>query len=171
MSQQGSSHSQQLFNSDSGDLSSPLLYGSTDGTLSLIRSPRSGSLRSNVSSYKARVDIKADSRFVKQINLTEGNSEITNLDVSHVGTEKDDHSSVAGSQTNPQLVIWGTDVSIAQCKQQFKKFLSYDGFDLTSLDFDELQSVSGLNNAQIARKVFNFKLFTFLDSVARFNGH
>ena len=27
------------------------------------------------------------------------------------------------SDVNPQLVIWGTDVSVAACKAKFKKFL------------------------------------------------
>jgi hypothetical protein len=45
----------------------------------------------------------------------------------HPGVPGSEGSFVPGSEissdVNPQLVIWGTDVSVAVCKAKFKKFL------------------------------------------------
>ncbi|RWS03746.1 DNA replication licensing factor mcm4-like protein [Dinothrombium tinctorium] len=117
--------------SDPLNLSSPLHYGSTDTQFNA--SQLSGSNRSHISSYKKRVDIATDSRFVRQINISEA---IDGENVPAVGAATSEQSD---SSTAPQLVIWGTNVSISNCKGKFKTFLRCPDFDFETLDSDELQ--------------------------------
>ncbi|KAG9510059.1 DNA replication licensing factor MCM4, partial [Fragariocoptes setiger] len=46
--------------------------------------------------------------------------------------------------TQPNLVIWGTDVSVERCKQQFIEFLQSDKFNLEQADIDEVQGDTSL---------------------------
>lgn len=113
----GSSNSDRLRTSNIGllsdpiNLSSPLHYGSSEG----------GRTGSRSTAYKKRVDIASDSRVVRQINVGE-NEVATEGGDGHVGTSES-HSSAM-----PQLVIWGTDVSINNCKEKFKRFLKFPDF-------------------------------------------
>lgn len=114
--------------SDAINLSSPLHYGSTEFGNSSVSSVRSG-LRSGT---KKRFDITSDSRLVRQINIRE--TETPAEEGLPVATSDSQSSSV------PQLVIWGTDVAINQCREKFKRFLRQTGFEEQDLDFDELQA-------------------------------
>ncbi|XP_008550133.1 DNA replication licensing factor MCM4 isoform X1 [Microplitis demolitor] len=89
------------------DLSSPLNYG-TPSSLSSIRTPRSGIRGTPI---RQRPDIRTDKR-LRQVNLTEPILEEENI-------QRSSESEPAG----PQLVIWGTNVVVNRCKQQFKHFI------------------------------------------------
>ncbi|XP_011313071.1 DNA replication licensing factor MCM4 [Fopius arisanus] len=89
------------------DLSSPLNYG-TPSSLGSIRTPRSGIRGTPV---RQRPDIRTDKR-IRQVNVTEPISE-------EVNGAKTSESESAG----PQLVIWGTNVVVNRCKEQFKRFI------------------------------------------------
>ncbi len=117
--------------SDAINLSSPLHYGSTEDNIhsaSITSMTRSGANRS-----KKRFDIASDSRVVRQINV--GESETHAIPVA----TSDSHSSSV-----PQLVIWGTDVAINQCREKFKRFLRYTGFDKKTLESDEMEADIGI---------------------------
>ena len=114
--------------SDPINLSSPLHYGSTEFGHSSISSVGRGSAR-NVA--KKRFDVTSDSRLVRQINI--GEMESRAEEGIHVATS-DSHSSSV-----PQLVIWGTDVAINQCREKFKQFLKHSAFD-GDLESDELEA-------------------------------
>uniref|UniRef100_T1J2B5 DNA replication licensing factor MCM4 n=1 Tax=Strigamia maritima TaxID=126957 RepID=T1J2B5_STRMM len=86
------------------DLSSPLNYGTPSS--SAPRTPRSGARGTPV---RLRQDIGSERR-MRQVNL---NSETPGGDTSRVGT----------SEAGPQLVIWGTDVIVSECKKKFCQFI------------------------------------------------
>lgn len=76
-----------------------------------------------------RPEIHSDNRNVRQINLDAGNENAL------PGSES------SGNQSGPQLVIWGTDVSVNKCRELFKKFIKT--FKLESnqnLEYDERPS-------------------------------
>ncbi|XP_012289041.1 DNA replication licensing factor MCM4 [Orussus abietinus] len=89
------------------DLSSPLNYG-TPSSLGSVRTPRSGIRGTPV---RHRTDIRAD-KHMRQVNIAEPIPE----DPGQVQTSE---SEGAG----PLLVIWGTNVVLERCKENFKRFL------------------------------------------------
>ncbi|KAI4499768.1 hypothetical protein M0802_005024 [Mischocyttarus mexicanus] len=89
------------------DLSSPLNYG-TPSSLGSIRTPRSGVRGTPI---RQRTDIRTD-KHMRQVNLSEPIPEET-------ATPATSESDNAG----PQLVIWGTNVVVNRCKEQFKRFV------------------------------------------------
>ncbi|XP_046833471.1 DNA replication licensing factor MCM4 [Vespa crabro] len=89
------------------DLSSPLNYG-TPSSLGSIRTPRS-SVRGTP--IRQRTDIRTD-KHMRQVNLSEPIPEEPNIP----GTSESENA-------GPQLVIWGTNVVVNRCKEQFKRFV------------------------------------------------
>ncbi|XP_063905700.1 DNA replication licensing factor MCM4 [Zophobas morio] len=84
------------------DLSSPLNYG-TPCSLGSIRTPRSGIRGTPI---RMRPDVRTDRR-IRQVNVGD-------LETVPEGGESD---------AGPHLVIWGTNVSVAECKEKFKQFI------------------------------------------------
>ena len=115
--------------SDPVNLSSPLHYGSTEFGHSSVSSVRSGARNTN----KKRFDINSESRLVRQINVGE-TAEALAEEGAPVATSESQSSSV------PQLVIWGTDVAINQCREKFKQFLKHSAFNANDLDSDEMEA-------------------------------
>ncbi|KAF7387318.1 hypothetical protein HZH68_012995 [Vespula germanica] len=89
------------------DLSSPLNYG-TPSSLGSIRTPRSGVRGTPI---RQRTDIRTD-KHMRQVNLSEPISEEPIIP----GTSESENA-------GPQLVIWGTNVVVNRCKEQFKRFV------------------------------------------------
>ncbi|KAI4485938.1 hypothetical protein M0804_006427 [Polistes exclamans] len=89
------------------DLSSPLNYG-TPSSLGSIRTPRSGVRGTPI---RQRTDIRTD-KHLRQVNLSEPIPE----EAAIPGTSESEN-------TGPQLVIWGTNVVVNRCKEQFKRFV------------------------------------------------
>ncbi|XP_023017917.2 disc proliferation abnormal [Leptinotarsa decemlineata] len=88
------------------DLSSPLNYG-TPSSLGSIRTPRSGIRGTPI---RMRPDVRSDKR-IRQVNIG-GDAALEAIPESQ---ESD--------STAPHLVIWGTNVSVAECKVKFKQFI------------------------------------------------
>ncbi|KAF7995852.1 hypothetical protein HCN44_006959 [Aphidius gifuensis] len=109
------------------DLSSPLNYG-TPSSLGSIRTPRSGIRGTPV---RQRPDIRTDKR-IRQVNVNETIPEEQNI-------QRTSESDAAG----PQLVIWGTNVVINECKDQFKRFIQR--FIDPEAENDELPGSLNLN--------------------------
>lgn len=86
------------------DLSSPLNYG-TPSSLGSIRTPRSGIRGTPI---RIRPDVRSDRR-MRQVNVD--------------GLEAIPESSQETDSNTPNLVIWGTNVSVAECKAKFKQFI------------------------------------------------
>lgn len=101
-------------------MSSPMYYNFSSD-LSQLPS----AIYNDKSGFK-RMDIQSDGRNIRQINLNAGSE----------NAASESNLSVAG----PQLVVWGTDVSINKCREQFKKFIKTFKLDNSELEFDELQS-------------------------------
>ena len=114
--------------------SSPLHYGSESHF-----NMRSSSAHGNISAFRNRVDIQTENRNVRQINLNEEEP----MDQQAGGDQLAPASSQSG---NPHLVIWGTDVSISDCKEKFKRFLYFDGFDVNDLDPEEQQLLNDVGS-------------------------
>nr|CAD7265483.1 unnamed protein product [Timema shepardi]CAD7568690.1 unnamed protein product [Timema californicum] len=93
------------------DLSSPLNYG-TPSSLGSVRTPRSGIRGTPI---RLRPDIRTDRR-IRQVNVNSDQLEPSNEASRDVSSELD--------QAGPQLVIWGTNVVVSQCKEKFKRFVS-----------------------------------------------
>ncbi|XP_046744598.1 DNA replication licensing factor MCM4 [Diprion similis] len=89
------------------DLSSPLYYG-TPSSLGSIRTPRSGVRGTPI---RQRPDIRTDKR-IRQVNLGEP-----------IPEEPFIPGSSESENAGPQLVIWGTNVVVNRCKDQFKRFV------------------------------------------------
>uniref|UniRef100_A0A1Y1KIS5 DNA replication licensing factor MCM4 n=2 Tax=Photinus pyralis TaxID=7054 RepID=A0A1Y1KIS5_PHOPY len=107
------------------DLSSPLNYG-TPSSLGSVRTPRSGIRGTPV---RMRTDVRTDKR-IRQINVAG-----ENLETISESQESEDLSA-------PQLVIWGTNVSVEQCKAKFKKFLMrYIALDAEEDEVSEITNV------------------------------
>ncbi|KAI4468313.1 dna replication licensing factor mcm family member [Holotrichia oblita] len=87
------------------DLSSPLNYG-TPSSLGSVRTPRSGIRGTPI---RLRPDVRSDKR-IRQVNV--GSDALEAIPESQ---ESDG--------TAAHLVIWGTNVSVAQCKEKFKQFI------------------------------------------------
>ncbi|BFG03376.1 DNA replication licensing factor MCM4 [Drosophila madeirensis] len=95
------------------DLSSPLNYG-TPSSMGSIRTPRSG-IRGTP--LRARPDIRTDKR-IRQVPIGGGSG----LEpIPEKGSETTDP--VSESSQAPQLVVWGTNVVVSQCKSKFKSFI------------------------------------------------
>ncbi|XP_072389087.1 DNA replication licensing factor MCM4 [Diabrotica undecimpunctata] len=88
------------------DLSSPLNYG-TPSSLGSIRTPRSGIRGTPI---RMRPDVRSDKR-IRQVNVG-GDAALEAIPE----TQESD-------STAPHLVIWGTNVSVAECKEKFKQFI------------------------------------------------
>lgn len=91
------------------DLSSPLNYG-TPSSMGSIRTPRSG-IRGTPA--RARPDIRPDRR-VREVNIGSDALE----PIAEQGSDVTPSGEVA-----PQLVIWGTNVVVNECKRKFSQFL------------------------------------------------
>ncbi|XP_039283686.1 DNA replication licensing factor MCM4 isoform X2 [Nilaparvata lugens] len=94
------------------DISSPLNYG-TPSSMASVRTPRSGIRGTPI---RLRPDIRTDRR-IRQVNVAS----------SDAGEPSSEIQPVAGTQNEdaaPNLVIWGTDVVVARCKQKFKHFIN-----------------------------------------------
>lgn len=115
------------------DLSSPLNYG-TPSSMGSIRTPRSG-IRGTP--LRARPDIRTDKR-IRQVAIggTSGVSLTSEISqglfsdnfihlqlepIAEKGSETTDP--VSESSAAPQLVVWGTNVVVSQCKSKFKSFI------------------------------------------------
>lgn len=91
------------------DLSSPLNYG-TPSSMGSIRTPRSGIRGTPI---RVRPDIRQDRR-MRQVNI--GSDALEPI--------AEQRSDVTPSgEVAPQLVIWGTDVVVSECKRKFTQFL------------------------------------------------
>lgn len=112
--------------SDPINFSSPIHYGSTNSQ-ARNRGGLSPTGSQGSTNFRRRIDISTDSRVVRQINV--GNAE-----------GEADAPGVASQGDGNQIVIWGTDVSIAQCKTRFIDFLRSTKFRLEELESDELQA-------------------------------
>lgn len=89
------------------DLSSPLNYG-TPSSLGSIRTPRSGIRGTPI---RMRPDVRSDKR-MRQVNVGAEN-----------GLDAIPESSQETDSAAPHLVIWGTNVSVAECKEKFRQFI------------------------------------------------
>ncbi|KAJ8958689.1 hypothetical protein NQ318_016416 [Aromia moschata] len=88
------------------DVTSPLNYG-TPSSLGSIRTPRSGIRGTPI---RMRPDVRSDKR-IRQVN---------------VGNDPGMEAIPESQESEPiasQMVIWGTNVSIAECKEKFKQFI------------------------------------------------
>ncbi|XP_014217323.1 DNA replication licensing factor MCM4 [Copidosoma floridanum] len=92
------------------DLSSPLNYG-TPSSMGSVRTPRSG-IRGTP--RRLRLDIRGDKR-MRQFNIGEP--------IPEEGAVAVAQSSESENLAGPQLVIWGTNVNVNRCKDQFKRFI------------------------------------------------
>ncbi|XP_067652856.1 DNA replication licensing factor mcm4-A-like [Haliotis asinina] len=93
------------------DLSSPLNYGtpSSRGGIGTPRTPGLGQ-----TPVRHRSDIRS-SKKMKQVAIGGSEPSEPTRVTSELGTD---------SNSGPQLVIWGTDVDIEQCKDKFKRFIT-----------------------------------------------
>lgn len=147
--------------------SSPLHYGSETGF-----NLKSSSQHSQIGAYRNRVDIQKDSNQLKEVYVQNENQENV---ASNVG---DSQVSSQASTLNQHLVIWGTDVSIGQCKERFKQFLHYNKFDLENLDNEELELIkdvgSEANEMRTVKPLYMQKLeeiYTLEDPFLNLNCH
>lgn len=116
------------------DLSSPLNYG-TPSSLGSIRTPRSGIRGTPI---RMRPDVRSDKR-MRQVNV---GGDIP-LDAIQEVSETD--------STAPHLVIWGTNVSVSQCKEKFKQFILR--FIDTSAEDDERTDDMNVNEPLYLQKL------------------
>ncbi|XP_057656473.1 DNA replication licensing factor MCM4 [Diorhabda carinulata] len=116
------------------DLSSPLNYG-TPSSLGSIRTPRSGIRGTPI---RMRPDIRSDKR-IRQVNVG-GEAALEAIPESQ---ETD--------STTPHLVIWGTNVSVSECKGKFKQFLLR--FIDPNADEDEMTNDMNLNEPLYIQKL------------------
>lgn len=116
------------------DLSSPLNYG-TPSSMGSIRTPRSGIRGTPI---RMRPDVRSDKR-IRQVN---------------VGGDVPLDTILEGSETDsgaPHLVIWGTNVSVAECKEKFKQFVLR--FIDTNAEEDEITDDINLNEPLYLQKL------------------
>ncbi|KAG0725162.1 DNA replication licensing factor MCM4 [Chionoecetes opilio] len=100
------------------DLSSPLNYGTPSSVATSLRTPRSGVRGTPI---RHRADIRSDRR-MRQVNLSDPPSE-ANTDGAASGTAPAGPSVQTDGPMGGQLVIWGTDVVVSECKEKFKLFV------------------------------------------------
>ena len=117
---------------DSSDSSLPIIQNGI-GSYRSVSSPMHYDFTSEISQLPSiitnfkRQDIPSDLKTIRQINLNPSSEIVPN-------------SESNASQNGLQLVVWGTDVSINQCRDKFKKFIKAFKQSKSELDFDELQS-------------------------------
>lgn len=111
--------------------SEPLHYGSESQAMSQSGF-RSSSHMPNTSSLRSRVDIHTDGRMMRQVRMGAAGP-VDDFDA------KIEPSSQPQSNGQPQLVVWGTDVSIAECRQRFRRFLHFEHIPEELMDSDEQQ--------------------------------
>ena len=122
-------------NSSEFDIGSPLNYG-TPSSIGSIRTPHSGIQNTPM---KVRPDIRVDKR-VRQVNVGQ-------LDpINEV-----DAASESGTSAKAQLLVWGTNVVITECKTKFKNFvLRYID---PEADQDEIEEGMNLNEPIYMQKL------------------
>merc|ERR1719445_265182 len=98
------------------DLSSPLNYGTPSSVGSSLRTPRTGTRGTPI---RGRSDIQSDRR-IRQVPVggSQGDAMAALPPSSEIVPPSEN------SESAPTMVIWGTDVSVNQCKSKFKKFIS-----------------------------------------------
>jgi len=98
------------------DLSSPLNYGTPSSVGSSLRTPRTGTRGTPI---RVRSDIQSDRR-IRQVPVggSQGDAMAALPPSSEIVPPSEN------SESAPTMVIWGTDVSVNQCKSKFKKFIS-----------------------------------------------
>jgi len=98
------------------DLSSPLNYGTPSSVGSSLRTPRTGTRGTPI---RVRSDIQSDRR-IRQVPVggSQGDANAAMPPSSELVPPSEN------SESAPTMVIWGTDVSVNQCKSKFKKFIS-----------------------------------------------
>ncbi|XP_076175723.1 disc proliferation abnormal [Ptiloglossa arizonensis] len=116
-------------------LSSPVNYG-TPSSLGSIRTPRSGIRGTPI---RHRPDINTDKR-LRQFTVQESISEVQRVP----GTSESD-------TTGLHLVVWGTNVLISQCKEQFKLF--FEKFIDLDAENDELPENMNLSEPLYLQKL------------------
>jgi len=128
--------------------SSPLHYGSETGF-----NLKSSSQHSSFNAFRNRVDLQKDSNLIREVYVHNENQE--NVANNILSSQNDINPSQisTASSTNQHLVIWGTDVSIGQCKERFKQFLCFNNFNLENLDTEELELIKDVasENDNLAR--------------------
>ena len=130
------------------DLSSPLNYGTPSSMgSSTFRTPGAVGVRGTP--IRIRSDIQSERR-LRQVNVASPapatpEPRSSRGQPSGLAVPQSEGSIVPGSENsaeaNPQLVIWGTDVSVAACKAKFKKFLE----TFIDPEVDEDEKLDGLN--------------------------
>ncbi|XP_069188391.1 DNA replication licensing factor MCM4 [Procambarus clarkii] len=122
------------------DLSSPLNYGTPSSVGSSLRTPRSGVRGTPI---RHRSDIRSDRR-IRQVNIsTDPASESNAEGVAATSAPPGGSAQTEGPQ-GPQLVIWGTDVVVADCKDRFKTFV----LRFVDPDAAEDERVEGMNTEE-----------------------
>lgn len=111
------------FNNHFMEPSSPMVYDASSDNSQLVN-------------YR-REDIQSESRNFRQINLSQNDNQNELLSQSEL------------SNGGPQLVIWGTNVSINKCRSEFKKFIRSFTLSLSELEADEIQSTDDLIDIDI----------------------
>merc|ERR1719186_2287724 len=117
------------------DLSSPLNYGTPSSVGSSLRTPRTVSRGTPI---RVRSDIQSDRR-IRQVPV--GGSQSDAMAALPPSSEIVPPSE--NSESAPTMVIWGTDVSVNQCKSKFKKFI--DTFvDTDAADDEKFEEINPL---------------------------
>uniref|UniRef100_A0A336K914 DNA replication licensing factor MCM4 n=1 Tax=Culicoides sonorensis TaxID=179676 RepID=A0A336K914_CULSO len=123
------------------DLSSPLNYG-TPSSMGSIRTPRSG-IRGTP--LRMRPDIRTD-RHIRQVQVGEGAETSSQLQ-----PIPESQSETDSTTSSTQLVIWGTNVVVNECKAKFKRFMQrYIDPDIAN---DEISEGINLNEPLYMQKL------------------
>ncbi|XP_063707123.1 DNA replication licensing factor MCM4 [Culicoides brevitarsis] len=123
------------------DLSSPLNYG-TPSSMGSVRTPRSG-IRGTP--LRMRPDIRTD-RHIRQVQVGEGSE--TGSQLQSIPEAQSETDSTTGGT---QLVIWGTNVVVNECKAKFKRFIErYIDPDIAN---DEISEGINLNEPLYMQKL------------------
>jgi len=91
-----------------------LNYGTPSSVGSSLRTPRSGVRGTPI---RPRTDIRTDKR-IRQVDISHPTSESADP-----ATAPSETAPTDGAAAGPQLVIWGTDVVVSECKDRFKQFV------------------------------------------------
>lgn len=121
------------------DLSSPLNYG-TPSSIGSIRTPRSG-IRGTP--LRMRPDIRTD-RHIRQVQVGSDNNQLEPILESQSDTD-------AAAASGAQLVIWGTNVVVNECKTKFKRFLMR--YIDPDIETDEISEGINLNEPLYMQKL------------------
>ncbi|XP_070498588.1 DNA replication licensing factor MCM4 [Chironomus tepperi] len=124
-------------NASEFDLNSPLNYG-TPSSIGSIRTPHSGIQNTPL---KVRPDIRIDKR-IRTVN-------VGGLDtISEVDSQSE---SGATNTQSAQLLVWGTNVVISECKSKFKNFLMR--YIDPEIEQDEVEEGMNLNEPLYLQKL------------------